>query len=77
MSRKVKIGLSTAGLLFIFGASLIVFYNASGSYVDEDGLLVEEFWALALGSFSFVAAITVGVISGFPSLVRLLQARKP
>jgi hypothetical protein len=77
MSLIRKIGLSTAGLLFIFGVSLIAFYSASGSYVDEDGLLVEDFWALALGSFTILAAIIVGVISCFPSLVRLVRGRKP
>jgi hypothetical protein len=77
MSLIRKIGLLTAGVLFAVGASLIIFYNASGSYVDEDGLLVEEFWALALGSFTILAAIIIGVISGFPSLMRLVRRRKP
>jgi hypothetical protein len=76
MSLIRKIGLSTAGLLFIVGVSLIAFYSASGSYVDEDGLLVEDFWALALGSFTILAAIIVGVISCFPSLVRLMRGGK-
>jgi hypothetical protein len=77
MSLIRKISLPTAGVLFIVGFSLIAFYYASGSHVDEDGLLVEEFWALALGSFTILAAIVVGVISGFPSLVRLVRGRKP
>ena len=76
MSLIRKIGLSTAGVFFVVGVSLIAFYNASGSYVDEDDLLVEEFWALGLGSFTILAAIIVGVISGFPSLVRLMRGGK-
>lgn len=77
MTLRRKIGLFTAGMFFIAGASLIAFYSASGSSVDEDGLLVEEFWALAIGSFTLLASIIVGVISGLPSLVRMVQGRKP
>lgn len=72
-----KIGFSTAVVLLILGVSLIAFYGISESFVDEAGLLVEEFWALALGSFALIAAIIVGVISNFASLVRLVRGRKP
>jgi hypothetical protein len=72
-----KIGFSTAGLLLVIGVSLIAFYGTSESFVDEEGLLVEEFWSLALGSFALIAAIIVGVISNFASLVRLVRGRKP
>ena len=72
-----KIGFSTAVVLLILGVSLIAFYGTSESFVDEAGLLVEEFWALALGSFALIAAIIVGVISNFASLVRLVRGRKP
>ena len=77
MSLIRKIGLSIAGVFFIVGVSLLAIYVTSGSYVNEDGLLVEEFWALALGSFTILAAIIVGMISGLPSLVRLVGGRKP
>ena len=72
-----KIGFSTAGVLLFLGVSLIAFYGTSESFVDEAGLLVEEFWALALGTFALIAAIIVGVISNFASLVRLVRGRKP
>ncbi len=72
-----KIGFSTAVVLLILGVSLIAFYGTSESFVDEAGLLVEEFWALALGTFALIAAIIVGVISNFASLVRLVRGRKP
>ncbi len=62
--------------VFIVGLSFLAFYNASGSYVDEDGLLVEEFWALALGSFTFTSAIIVGLISSFPSIARSVSSKK-
>ena len=72
-----KIGFSTAVVLLILGVSLIAFYGTSESFVDEAGFLVEEFWALALGTFALIAAIIVGVISNFASLVRLVRGRKP
>jgi len=39
----------------------LVFYGASGQYVDENGWLVEEFWALGLGTFSLVFAVVFGL----------------
>ena len=77
MTLMRKVGFSTAVVLLILGVSLIAFYGTSESFVDEEGLLVEEFWALALGSFALIAAIIVGVISNFASLVRLVRGRKP
>ena len=77
MTLMRKVGFSTAVVLLILGVSLIAFYGTSESFVDEAGLLVEEFWALALGSFALIAAIIVGVISNFASLVRLVRGRKP
>ena len=41
---------AVSGMLFLFGFIL------SGSYVDESGLLVEEFWALGLSALMFVAS---------------------
>ena len=72
-----KIGFSTAVVLLIVGTSLIAFYGSSEAYVDEQGLLVEEFSSLALGSFALIVAIIIGVISSFPSLVRLVRRSKP
>ena len=77
MTLVRKIGLSTAGVLLIVGTSLIAFYGSSEAYVDEQGLLVEEFSSLALGSFALIVAIIIGVISSFPSLVRLVRRSKP
>jgi hypothetical protein len=75
MTLIIKVGFSTAGVLLIVGISLIAFYGSSESFVDEEGLLVEEFSALALGSFALFAAIIVGVISSFASFVRLVRGR--
>ena len=49
-------------------ALLLTFYNLSGQYVDENGWLVEEFWALALGTL----ALALSSLSGTVALVLLL-----
>lgn len=72
MTKISKIGFSIAGALFLSSAALLIFYGASGSYVAEDGLLVEEFWALALGSFALIGAILVTLLTGAVSVVRRL-----
>ncbi len=72
MTLTTKIGLSISGSLFLVAMALLAFYGASGSYVAEDGLLVEEFWALALGSFGLIGAIFIGSLTAIIALARLL-----
>ena len=61
-------------LALVLGLSLGIYYVASGgSSVDESGLLVEEFWALALSwvfVLSSVALATIGL------LLRLLRNKR-
>ena len=61
-------------LALVLGLSLGIYYVASGgSEVDESGLLVEEFWALALSwvfVLSSVALATIGL------LLRLLRNKR-
>lgn len=53
--------LAKLGIAFgLASAVLLAFYTASGQSVDSDGNLVEEFWALALGSASLIASGTFG-----------------
>ena len=72
MTLASKIGLSIAGAMLLVSIALLAFYGASGSYVAEDGLLVEEFWALALGSFGLIGAIFIGSLTAIIALARLL-----
>ncbi|MFY9304166.1 MAG: DUF3955 domain-containing protein [Rhodoluna sp.] len=71
-----KLGFPTSGVLLLVGVLLIAFYGSSESYVNEEGLLIEEFSALALGYFALIAAIIIGVISSLAFLVRLVRGKK-
>ena len=78
MTLTTKIGLSIAGVMLLTATGLLTFYGASDSDVAEDGLLVEEFWALALGSFALIGAIVVVLITGLISVARtIIRKRKP
>jgi hypothetical protein len=73
VAKPVEISLWTTILLFASALSLITFYEVSGQYVGPDGLLYEEFWALALGVVSFF----LGTISGLLFIVLSLVLRTP
>lgn len=76
MTLTTRIGLSIAGASLLLAMALLAFYGASGSYVAEDGLLVEEFWALALGSFALLGGIFVGLLTGVISVARMLIRKR-
>jgi hypothetical protein len=61
---------ATVGFLAI-GLALIGVYESSGQYVDETGVLVEQFWAVAVGTVSFAFA----AISAVTSLALLVVSR--
>jgi hypothetical protein len=46
------------GFLALLGFGLMAYFALAGSYVDEFGYLVEEFWAWGLG----VAFVGLGVV---------------
>lgn len=76
MTLITKLGLSVTAVMVLVAAALLGFYGAAGSYVAEDGLLVEEFWALALGSFSLIGATFVGLLTAAISLVRVMNRKR-
>ena len=47
-----------AGFLVLLGFGLMAYFVLAGSYVDESGYLVEEFWAWGFG----VACVGLGII---------------
>ena len=47
-----------SGCLVLLGFGLMAYFVVVGSYVDESGYLVEEFWAWGLG----VACVGLGII---------------
>lgn len=63
MSFIAKFLLILSGLFLLSAIVLLAFYEVSGQYVDENGRLVEEFWALGLGTFSLLYAAVFGLVS--------------
>ena len=68
MTRLVKALLIVSCCLLFAALLLVTYYNSLGSYVDENGWLIEEFWALGLGSF----ALILGLFGIFLSVVLLV-----
>ena len=61
MSRAFRVVLAICAVLVAAGLALLFYYQVSGSSVDEDGWLVEQFWALALDTISiFVGSLGAG-----------------
>ena len=65
MTRSVKALLIVSCCLLFAALLLVTYYNSVGSYVDENGWLIEEFWALGLASF----AVILGLFGIFLSVV--------
>jgi len=58
-------------LALVLGVSLGIYYVASGgSTVDGSGLLVEEFWALALSWFFVLSSLALAAIGLLMRLIR-------
>ncbi|MBT5088732.1 MAG: DUF3955 domain-containing protein [Micrococcales bacterium] len=57
MSRGQRFLLRAIGVVIVASVGLLIYYNLSPNYVDENGWLIEEFWALGLASFGLVGAI--------------------
>jgi len=58
-------------LALVLGVSLGIYYVASGgSTVDNAGLLVEEFWALALSWFFVLSSVALAAIGLLLRLIR-------
>jgi hypothetical protein len=51
------------------------YYVASGTTVDADGFLVEEFWAGGLGMMLVFASLVGYALWGLLKLVTLLRSR--
>jgi hypothetical protein len=52
----------------------MVYYRLSGSYIDEDGYLIEEFWAMGLGIFMVIASSAGFLIWGIVSLIGRIRS---
>ena len=57
MNTGQKILFRTLGVTTSMSVLLILYYNLSPNYVDDEGLLVEEFWALGLASIGLSSSL--------------------
>ena len=76
MTRSVKALLIVSCCLLFAALLLVTYYNSLGSYVDENGWLIEEFWALGLGSFALILGLFGIFLSFVVSVVQKIRKRK-
>ena len=57
MSIGQKVLLRALGVTTSISVLLILYYNLSPNYVDDNGFLVEEFWALGLATLGLVCSL--------------------
>ena len=76
MTRSVKALLIVSCCLLFAALLLVTYYNSVGSYVDENGWLIEEFWALGLGSFALILGLFGIFLSFVVSVVQKIRKRK-
>ena len=60
--------LAICAVLVAAGLALLFYYQVTSCFVDEDGWLVEESWALALGTLS----IFVGLLGAGATLLAMV-----
>lgn len=73
MKSKLHKVVDTFGTLSLLATFCLgIYYLASGQSIDEDGVLVEEFWALGLAWLFMFAAIFFAMWS----VVLRIRARK-
>ena len=71
--RRVIPGASTIFLLA--GLALMAYFVASGTTVDADGVVVEEFWAWGLGVGLVILSLLGYALWGLVKLVTRLRSR--
>ena len=76
MIRSVKALLIVSCCLLFAALLLVTYYNSVGSYVDENGWLIEEFWALGLGSFAMILGLFGIFLSVVVLVVQKIRKRK-
>ena len=71
--RRVILGASTIFLLA--GLALMAYFVASGTTVDADGVVVEEFWAWGLGVWLVILSLLGYTLWGLVKLIAWLRSR--
>ena len=57
MNTGQKILFRALGVTTSMSVLLVLYYNLSPNYVDDKGLLVEEFWALELATLGLICSV--------------------
>ena len=70
---RVILGASTIFLLA--GLALMAYFVASGTTVDADGVVVEEFWAWGLGVGLVILSLLGYALWGLVKLIAWLRSR--
>ncbi|MDP4634185.1 MAG: DUF3955 domain-containing protein [Pontimonas sp.] len=70
---RVILGASTIFLLA--GLALMAYFVASGTTVDADGVVVEEFWAWGLGVWLVILSLLGYALWGLVKLNAWLRSR--
>ena len=70
---RVILGASTIFLLA--GLALMAYFVASGTTVDADGVVVEEFWAWGLGVWLVILSLLGYTLWGLVKLIAWLRSR--
>jgi len=77
MNIGQKILFRTLGVTTSMSVLLILYYNLSPNYVDDKGLLVEEFWALGLATLGLSCSLLGLLILVVWLWVSNRKAKKP
>ena len=72
MARVVLLG---SALLLLAGVALMTFFAITGTQVDENGFLVEEFWAWGLGIWLFLTSLAGFALWGVMRLWIVVRKR--
>jgi len=62
--------------MILIGVGLLFYYQLAGFYLDDQGWLVEPFWALGLGSMSIFLGSLLMVVTLLTVVFRSIVRRK-
>ena len=72
--RRLTRATDLLGTIFlIVGVGLGIYYVAAGSYVDESGALIEEFWALGSAWIFILSSVSMAATG---LILRLISRRR-
>ena len=66
----------TAAMLFLLAITCSIMYQSVGSFVTTEGLLIEPFYLVGIGSFSLALGIVILAVSLIKDVVSLLMKKQ-